>query len=79
MNLQLTQLGPNQTRIAFESLGDQYFILFSYSTPVAASIRGKYYKTKTKFSKTTSKHISTWLDGREAEEKEQEFFDNLVK
>ena len=79
MNLQLTPLGTNQTRIAFETLGDQYFILFSYSLPVACSVRGKYYKTKTKFSKTTSKHINNWLDGREAEEKEQEFFDNLIK
>lgn len=79
MNLQLTPLGPNQNKISFDSLGDQYVIFFSYSTPVCAAVRGKYFVTKTKFSRTTSKHINQFLDGRDAEEKDQEFFDNLVK
>ena len=53
-------------------------ILVSYSTPVAARIEGVYYKTSQKFSKTTSRHISKWLESIKATEKEQSFFDNLL-
>jgi hypothetical protein len=43
-------------------------ILFSYETPVAAYVSGKgYVRTAERFSKTTSKHINQWLDGRTAE------------
>lgn len=39
-------------------------VLFSYSTPVAACIRGEgYVRTEQYFSKTTSCHIGKWLDG----------------
>ena len=53
-------------------------ILVSYSTPVAARVEGAYYKTVQKFSKTTSRHISKWLEKVNATEKEQSFFDNLL-
>lgn len=58
-------------------------ILISYSTPVSAFIYGEApgkgcYRTEKFWSKTTSKHINKWLNGSVAEEKPQEFFDNLV-
>jgi len=67
-------LGPNQFVHTMPN-GDETF--FSYDTPVAARIGGKYYRTDKKWSNTTSKHISNYLGGEEAEEKPQEFFDNL--
>lgn len=73
-------LGANQTQVEYDS----GVILFSYQTPVAAIIHNKglnptAYRTSQKWSVTTSKHISKWLNGREAEEKERSFFDNLLK
>ena len=53
-------------------------VLFSYQTPVACEYNGQYYRTATKYSNTTTRHINTWLCGINAEEKPQEFFDNLV-
>ena len=53
-------------------------ILFSYETPVAAWLLGKgYYRTSKFFSRTTLRHVSQWLDGREAELVDQSFLDNL--
>lgn len=43
---------------------DKASVLFSYGTPVAAFITGKkngWYRTKQKYSRTTSKHINKWL------------------
>lgn len=55
-------------------------VLFSYSTPVACSIKGKYYRTSTRHSNTTQRHIKKWLGGLVAvEEKPQEFFDGLLE
>jgi hypothetical protein len=54
-------------------------VLFSCKTPVAAFVMGKLYRTGHKWSVTTSKHINKWLDGRDAEIKEQSFFDDLIK
>ncbi|TVM02977.1 MAG: hypothetical protein CV087_07460 [Candidatus Brocadia sp. WS118] len=68
-------IGSNQTEIT-KSNGDS--ILVSYSTPVAANVGGKFYRTEKKWSKTTSKHINAWLYGAKAEEKPQSFFDNLL-
>jgi hypothetical protein len=42
-------------------------VLYSYDTPVAAlSSMGCYVKTDRWFSRTTSAHISRWLDGSAA-------------
>lgn len=51
--------------------------LQSYNEIVAAFIKGKSYKTSTKWSMTTTKHINAWVVG-DVEEKPQEFFDSLV-
>ena len=73
--MELRNLGSNQAQISFGGT----VVLFSYNTPVACSIVGKgWYRTDKRWSVTTSKHINRWLDGVKAEEKPQEFFDNLA-
>ena len=47
-------------------LNDGTVILFSYETPVAARTDTGFVRTAEKFSVTTSKHITQWLDGRNA-------------
>ena len=54
-------------------------VLVSYDTPVAAYLGGVYYKTAKKWSRTTSRHLSFWLESVTAVEKDQSFFDNLLK
>jgi len=68
-------IGPNQTELSTE----KGIIFFSYRTPVAACIDGRYYKTEVKWSATTSRHIFRWLPGGvEVEIKPQAFFDGLL-
>lgn len=59
--MNLTPLGANKTEV---TKGDKR-ILFSYQTPVAFDVLTpegrKYYKTETYYSRTTSKHINSWL------------------
>lgn len=71
--LQINPIGSNQTELSANGM----HVLFSYQTPVAALINGQYYKTNKKWSATTTKHINKWV--HLAVEKEQDFFDNLVK
>ena len=59
--MKLKQLGSNQTLLVMPQ-GEEYF--FSYSTCVAGYTPGEgYFKTSTKFSRTTSKHINQYLEG----------------
>lgn len=60
-------------------------ILFSYSTPVAMvdysgmNDQGlEYFQTDCRWSRTTTRHISKWLNGNAAKYKPQSFFDGLV-
>jgi hypothetical protein len=57
--LRLKPIGLNQTELYIGT----YIILFSYETPVAAvSVdAGTIYRTKTSYSRTTSKHVSQWI------------------
>ena len=74
--MQLKRLGSNQTEI---SLNNGTKVFFSYDTPVAAQLPDyEYVRTATKWSVTTSRHINKWLDGVNANEVSQSFFDNLV-
>lgn len=73
--MNIKSITANLTEITTAS-NDQ--ILVSYSTPVAARVEGAYFKTAQKFSKTTSRHISKWLESIKATEKDQSFFDNLL-
>jgi hypothetical protein len=73
--MRLKPIGKNQTEVEFSR---DFIVFFSYSTPVCACIHGQYYRTSEKHSQTTSKHISSWLNGAQAIEKDQSFFDNLA-
>ena len=73
MNLQ--PIANNQNAIHFPN-GTSVF--FSYRTPVAAHIDGKYIRTAKKWSVTTTRHISKWLDGVDAELVDQAVLDTLV-
>jgi len=59
---------------------DKATILFSYETPVACYMNDGtgFFKTDCRWSKTTSKHITKWLNGANAQEREQSFFDSLA-
>jgi len=67
-------VGSNQTELSKPN-GD--IVFYSYNTPVVALVSGKWYKTNTKYSNTTSKHINAYLDGINAQGIDQSFFDNL--
>lgn len=57
-------------------------VLFSYQTPVACKWTNgdvyEYFQTSKKWSRTTSRHISKWLDGNFAKFQDQHYFDSLV-
>jgi len=72
--MQLIPIGSNQTELHTE----RATILFSYSTPVAAYVDGKYIRTGQSYSKTTSKHINRWLAGAQAKTVPQTELDALV-
>ena len=56
--MKLRPIGSNQTEVEI----GKYTILFSYQTPVAYHELGVgYFRTDTKYSPTTSKHINKWL------------------
>lgn len=71
--MKLKNLGSNKT-VLHTNKG---MVFYSYNTPVAAIIDGKEYKTNKKWSSTTSKHINSFVS-KQAEEKDQNFFDNLI-
>jgi len=57
--MRLNHLKPNQSELILDSGIIQFY---SYSTCVAAFIPGKgVYKTEVKHSKTTSRHVNSWL------------------
>ena len=71
----LKALGANRTQV--EINGNTVF--FSYSTPVAANLRdGGFVRTATKYSVTTSKHVTQWLDGAKADTVPQESINALL-
>ena len=79
--MKLTRIASNMTEV--ELTGDK-LVLFSYETPVAARVDGKIYKTDCRWSRTTSKHITKWLQlfGPATEvdgEKPQSYFNDLAE
>lgn len=58
--MKIKQLGSNQTLL---TTNHGWLILYSYETPVAGynSILQTYFKTDKKWSRTTTKHINSWL------------------
>jgi hypothetical protein len=75
--MKVKNIGNNQTEIQFVC---GTIVLVSYETPVAALLpSGRYIKTSTKYSRTTSKHINQWLCGTYAEEVNQEELNRIMK
>ena len=74
--MQLRPIASNMTQV---DLNNGYQVLFSYQTPVACLSDNGYYRTATKWSVTTSRHINKWLDGVLAKEQPQQFFDELAR
>tara|TARA_X000000368_G_C22941702_1_gene672477 strand:+ start:808 stop:1041 length:234 start_codon:yes stop_codon:yes gene_type:complete len=73
--MKLSIIGSNQTQVTFSD-GTQVF--FSYNTPVACQTRTfDYFRTATKWSATTSRHINKWLGGVTCLEQPQEYFDSI--
>ena len=74
--MKLTRLGASKTLLALSS-GTEIF--YSYDTPVACQMNtGEVFKTEEYFSRTTSKHITQYLNGREAEAVPQSMINQLV-
>lgn len=74
--MKLKPLAPNVTLITFKS-GVQ--ILFSYSTAVAGFKPDMgYFKTKTNYSSTTTRHINNYVSRMKVTEVDQAWIDNLV-
>ena len=82
-NLKLKSIAKNQTEI---TLNDETTVFFSYETPVAAMLSThdgwhtclRFVKTSKKWSPTTTRHINKWLDGVDAHEMPQAFFDSII-
>ena len=73
--MKLERLGTSKSLLTLSS-GSEIF--YSYDTPVAAQISGELFRTKEYYSRTTSKHITQYLNGRKGEEVEQSFINQLV-
>ena len=67
------KLNPIQANLTEITLNNGKKILFSYSTPVASWEDGQFYKTETKWSNTTTRHINKWAHC--AVIRPQEYFD----
>ena len=77
MNLNPIRQNMNEVEIGNKT------ILFSYKTPVAYHDEFGNYKTRKRWSVTTSRHINQWLrsyniDPVTTEEVDQEILDNLL-
>jgi hypothetical protein len=73
--LRAFSIGSNQLEVQH---GENRFLI-SYKTPVAVYIKNAgYYRTTTKFSRTTSKHINKWLDGASAGDIPQNVLEDMM-
>ena len=74
--MKIKPIASNQTELHTNSGA---VVLFSYQTPVAAQLaEGGFVRTSTKWSKTTSKHITQWLNGAKAREVDQSVLDGIA-
>lgn len=74
--MKVKSLAKNQTEI---STGTGLVIFISYETPVAALVPGRgFIRTDKKWSNTTTRHITLWLDGKEAQIVPQSELDDLL-
>lgn len=81
--MELRTLGANKTQLTLNKDGHKVEILFSYETPVAARVidncGARWYITTQYYSRTTSRHINSWVPKGFDERKPQSFFYELVK
>ena len=73
-NYSLKNLGSNKVEINYLS---GLSLLFSYNTLVGVFTNGKYIRTSKNWSRTTSRHINSWiLPNFKVEEMSQETLEN---
>ena len=74
--MKIKRLGASKTLLVLPS-GAEAFV--SYETPVAFQMHtGEIFKTEEYYSRTTSKHVTQYLNGRDAEAVPQGFINQLV-
>ena len=79
--MKLRQIASNMTELSFDE-GTR--ILFSYQTPVAGRHSDTFFKTATKYSRTTSRHIKKYFsdefdwDSDSVVEYRQESIDSIL-
>lgn len=74
--ISLKPLGANMTEIELEGCR----VLFSYQTPVAYSNSvGLCFITEKRWSPTTSRHITKWLQGRPAKRVPQASIESIAE
>jgi hypothetical protein len=73
--MKLNPIGSNMTEVEVNGKS----IMFSYQTPVAGYDDQGAFRTSTKYSVTTSKHINKYLGGKDVGRVvDQSYIDNLV-
>ena len=79
------KINPIASNMTEATLANGDLVLFSYKTPVAARVGGKFFRTTYKWSMTTSRHINKWLAlysiGKGTDDtmcRPQPFFEGLV-
>jgi len=84
--MKLKQIASNMTEIEIHQTDAlPYYVLFSYSTPVAGRSDVGVFKTAKKYSRTTTKHINKYfreewgIDPLSVDEVDQAYIDGLVK
>ena len=74
--MKIKRLGASKTLLALPS-GTEVF--YSYETPVACLMSDdELFITEEYYSRTTSKHITQYVNGREAEKVPQSFINQIV-
>ena len=73
--MKLERLGTSKSLLTLSS-GSEIF--YSYNTPVAAQVAGELYRTNEYYSRTTSKHITQYLNGRYAHTVELSFIQQIL-
>ena len=75
MTVSVKNVGSNMTELELDGIK----VLYSYETPVAGFDDGGAFRTDTKYSATTSKHINKYLGGRDVGRiVTQQFINDLI-
>ena len=80
--MKIKSVAKNQTELSITKKGIDYIILFSYETPVAVVKDWTGFKTITKYSSTTTKHINQFFSRNAISDIKtvpQHEIDNIIK